>query len=125
MGRGAFNQPTKPKTMTTNQAEANYAQFSRDPSRIDGAVHNTVTARLGTAFDYNAGEPLDAVEIAFVQEPYGNVRSILVADLAAAKGLRDQLDQILKEHALIPPTQVDSLGTAPGMPTSSNDRFNA
>jgi len=81
-----------------NQKEENYAKFSNDPDRIDGAVHNTTTARIGVAFNYSAMEPLDAVEIAFSNEPHGNMRSIMVVDMAAAKALRDCLDAALREH---------------------------
>jgi len=81
-----------------NHQEENYARFCKDPDRIDGAVHNTATARLGVAFNYSAMEPLDAVEIAFTTEPHGNIRSIMVVDMAAAKALRDRLDAALKEH---------------------------
>jgi hypothetical protein len=112
--------------MKSERAEENYARFSNDPARIDGSVHNTVSARLGTAFNYSAMEPMDAIEIAFANEPHGNMRSVLVADMAAAKALRDQLDQILKEHALIPPVQVAAIPEdeeRPGMPTSRHDRF--
>ena len=107
------------------RGEENYVRFSKDPTRIDGSVHNTVSARLGSAFNYRAMESLDAVEMAFTVEPYGNIRSILVVDMDAAKALRDQLDEILKEHALIPPIQSGNDDIAPGMPTSARDRFSA
>lgn len=84
--------------MKSEYAEQNYARYSASPDRIDGAVHNTVTARLGVAFNYSAMEEIDAVEIAFANEPHGNMRSIMVADIAAAKSLRDRLDAALKEH---------------------------
>ena len=84
--------------MKSEQAEQNYAKFSTAPDRIDGAVHNTTTARLGVAFNYSAMEQMDAVEIAFANEPHGNMRSIMVVDMAAAKALRDRLDAALKEH---------------------------
>lgn len=84
--------------MKSERAEQNYARYSARPDRIDGAVHNTVTARLGIAFNYSAMEAIDAIEIAFANEPHGNMRSILVADIAAAKALRDRLDAGLNEH---------------------------
>ena len=84
--------------MKSEQAEQNYAKFRTAPDRIDGAVHNTATARLGIAFNYSAMEQIDAVEIAFANEPHGNMRSIMVVDMAAAKALRDRLDAALKEH---------------------------
>ena len=84
--------------MKSEQAEQNYAKFSAALDRIDGAVHNTTTARLGVAFNYSAMEQIDAVEIAFANEPHGNMRSIMVIDMAAAKALRDRLDAVLKEH---------------------------
>jgi len=84
--------------MKSENAEQNYAKFSAASDRIDGAVHNTTTARLGVAFNYSAMEQIDAVEIAFANEPHGNMRSIMVVDMAAAKALRDRLDAALKEH---------------------------
>ena len=84
--------------MKSEQAEQNYAKFSTVPYRIDGAVHNTATARLGVAFNYSAMEQIDAVEIDFANEPHGNMRSIMVVDMAAAKALRDRLDAVIKEH---------------------------
>lgn len=81
-----------------NQKEENYQRFSKGPDRIDGSVHNRVVARLGTAFDYGEMEPLDVVEMAFTVEPHGNIRSMMVVDMAAAKSLRDQLDAAIKEH---------------------------
>ena len=71
--------------MKSKQAEENYARFSANPDRIDGAVHNTATARLGVGFNYSAMEQIDAVEIAFANEPHGNMRSVMVVDMAAAK----------------------------------------
>jgi hypothetical protein len=85
--------------MKNQNAEQNYARFSVNPDRIDGAVHNTATARLGVGFNYNAMEQIDAVEIAFANEPHGNVRSVMVVDMAAAKALRDRLDAVLAEQA--------------------------
>ena len=73
-------------------------KFRASPDRIDGVVHNTATARLGVAFNYSAMEEIDAVEIAFYNEPRGNMRSIMVVDVVAAKALRDRLDAALKEH---------------------------
>jgi hypothetical protein len=108
-----------------NTKKENYAQFSEAPDRIDGSVHNTVIARLGTAFDYREMKPVDAIEFAFTVEPHGNMRSMLVADMAAATALRDQLTEILKEYALIPPIQPGNDDIAPGMPTSGHDRFSA
>jgi len=84
--------------MKSEHAEQNYARFSASPDRIDGAVQNTVTARLGVAFNYSAMEQIDAVEVAFANEPHGNMRSVMVVDMAAAKALRDRLDAALKEH---------------------------
>ncbi len=84
--------------MKSEHAEENYARYSKDPDRIDGAVHNTATARLGLAFNYSAMEQIDAVEIAFANEPHGNMRSIMVVDMEAAKVLRDRLDALLAEH---------------------------
>lgn len=81
--------------MKNEIGEANYARYSANPNRISGTVHNSVIARSGPAFNYSTMEEIDAVEISFVNEPYGNMRSILVADLAAARTLRDQLDAIL------------------------------
>jgi len=75
--------------------DPNYARFSANPDRLDGAVQNTATARMGVAFNYSAKEQIDAVEIAFANEPHGNMRSILVVDMKAARTLRDQLDAIL------------------------------
>ena len=45
--------------MKNQNAEQNYARFSVNPDRIDGAVHNTATARLGVAFNYSAMEPVE------------------------------------------------------------------
>jgi len=84
--------------MKSEQAQQNYAKFSQDPDCIHGAVHNTATARLGVAFNYSAMEPVDAVEIAFNNEPIGTTRYLMVVDMAAAKALRDRLDAALKEH---------------------------
>ena len=78
--------------------DSNYACFSQNPDRIDGAVQNTVTARLGVAFNYSAMDQMDAVEIAFNNEPIGTTRYLMVVDIAAAKALRDRLDAALKEH---------------------------
>ena len=63
----------------------NYTHFSQNPDRIDGAIHNTATARLGVGFNYSAMEEIDAIEIAFANEPHGNMRSIMVVDLNAAR----------------------------------------
>jgi len=84
--------------MKSEHAEQNYARFSASPDRIDGAVQNTVTARLGVAFNYSAMDQMDAVEIAFNNEPIGTTRYLMVVDMAAAKALRDRLDAALKEH---------------------------
>ena len=84
--------------MKTEQFEQSYARFSASPDRIDGAVQNTVTARLGVAFNYSAMDQMDAVEIAFNNEPIGTTRYLMVVDMAAAKALRDRLDAVLKEH---------------------------
>ena len=81
--------------MKSEQAEQNYARFSTSTDRIDGAVHNTVTARLGDAFNYSAMHQIDAVEIAFANEPHGNMRSSMVVDMEAAKALRDRLNELL------------------------------
>ena len=78
--------------------DPNYARFSATPDRIDGAIHNTATALRGVAFNYSAKEQIDAVEIAFANEPHGNMRSILVVDMEAARALRDQLDAILAKQ---------------------------
>ena len=59
--------------MKSEQAEQNYAKFNAVPDRIDGAIHNTATTRLGVAFNYSAMEQIDAVEIAFTNEPHGKV----------------------------------------------------
>ena len=79
-------------------ANPNYASFNLSPDRIDGSLHNTAKARLGVGFNYSAMELLPAIEIAVSNEPYGNMRSLLVVDMEAAKALRDQLDAALKEH---------------------------
>ena len=84
--------------MKSEQFEQSYARFSASPDRIDGAVQNTVTARLGVAFNYSAMDQMDAVEIAFNNEPIGTTRYLMVVDMAAAKVLRDRLDAVLKEH---------------------------
>ena len=84
--------------MKSEQFEQSYARFSASPDRIDGAVQNTVTARLGVAFNYSAMDQMDAVEIAFNNEPIGTTRYLMVVDMAAAKALRDRLDAVLKEH---------------------------
>lgn len=78
----------------------NYARFSANPDRIEGAIHNTATARLGVGFNYSAMEPVDAVEIAFANEPHGNMRSILVVDMTAARALRDRLNELLEINEL-------------------------
>ena len=84
--------------MKSEQFEQSYARFSASPDRIDGAVQNTVSARLGVAFNYSAMDQMDAVEIAFNNEPIGTTRYMMVVDMAAAKALRDRLDAVLKEH---------------------------
>jgi alkyl hydroperoxide reductase subunit AhpC len=84
--------------MKSEQAEQNYAKFSASPDRIDGSIHNTTTARLGVAFNYNAMEQVDAVEIAFTIEPHGNMRSIMVVDINAARSLRNMLDVVLDKR---------------------------
>ena len=84
--------------MKSEQSEQNYAKFSKDPDRIDGAVHNTANARQGIAFNYSAMELMDAVEIAFNNEPIGTTRYLMVVDMAAAKALRDQLDAAIKKQ---------------------------
>ena len=84
--------------MKSEQFEQSYARFSASPDRIDGAVQNTVTARLGVAFNYSVMDQMDAVEIAFNNEPIGTTRYMMVVDMAAAKALRDRLDAALKEH---------------------------
>ena len=84
--------------MKSEQFEQSYARFSASPDRIDGAVQNTVSARLGVAFNYSAMDQMDAVEIAFNNEPIGTTRYMMVVDMAAAKALRDRLDAALKEH---------------------------
>jgi hypothetical protein len=76
----------------------NDARFSANPDRIEGAIHNTATARLGVAFNFSAMEPVDAIEIAFANEPHGNMRSIMVVDMTAARALRDRLNAIIHEH---------------------------
>jgi len=76
-------------------AEQNYARFSANVERIDGAIHNTATARLGVGFNYSAMEPVAAIEIAFANEPHGNMRSIMGVDMAAAKALRNRLNELL------------------------------
>jgi hypothetical protein len=76
----------------------NYARFSTNPDRIDGAIHNTAAARLGVGFNYSAMEEIDVIEIAFANEPHGNMRSILVVDMNAATALRDRLNALLHEH---------------------------
>lgn len=81
--------------MKYEQKEENYTRFSRNPARIDGAIHNRAVARLGVGFDNNLGDAVDAVEIAFTAEPHGNIRSMMVIDMATAKALRDQLDAII------------------------------
>ena len=81
--------------MSTNESNANYATFKASPNQIEGAIHNTANARKGVAFRYRENEIVDAVEIAFCDEPHGNMRSVLVIDMEAAKRLRHQLDQIL------------------------------
>jgi len=78
--------------------EDNYAAFSKNPDRIEGAIHNTATVRLGVAFNFQAMEPVDAIEIAFANEPHGNMRSILVADMNATRVLRDRLNALIHEH---------------------------
>lgn len=85
------------KTTTTTHEE-NYARFASNPKRIDGAVNNTAKARLGAAFNYSAGEQIDAVEMAFASEPHGNMRTIMVVDMAAARSLRDQLNTLMHGH---------------------------
>jgi len=84
--------------MKSEQFEQSYARFSASPDRIDGAVQNTVSARLGVAFNYSAMDQMDAVEIAFNNEPIGTTRYMMVVDMAAAKALRDRIDAALKEH---------------------------
>ena len=86
------------KTMKSEQAEQNYAKFNAAPDRIDGAIHNTATARIGVAFNYSAMEQIDAVEIAFTNEPHGNMRSIMVVDMNTARALRDKLNALIYEH---------------------------
>jgi hypothetical protein len=76
----------------------NDARFSANPDRIEGAIHNTATDRLGVAFNFSAMEPVDAIEIAFANEPHGNMRSIMVVDMTAARALRDRLNAIIHEH---------------------------
>ena len=78
--------------------DLNYACFSANPDRIDGAVQHTVTARMGVAFNYSAMDQMDAVEIAFANEPHGNMRSIMVVDMTAARALRDRLNALIHEH---------------------------
>ena len=77
----------------------NYAAFRASPDCIDGAIHNTAVARAGRAFDWRMQQSVPAIEIAFANEPHGNMRSVMVVDLQAAKALRDQLDAILAEKA--------------------------
>ena len=84
--------------MRSEEAEQNYVRFNADPDRIEGAIHNTATARLGAGFNYSAMEPVDAVEIAFANEPHGNMRSIMVVDITAARALRDTLNALIHEH---------------------------
>lgn len=86
------------KSEQAEQAEQNYVRFSKNADRIDGAVHNTVSARLGVAFNYSAMEEIGAVEFAFTNEPHGNIRSIMVVDLNAARALRDRLNALIHEH---------------------------
>ena len=76
----------------------NYTRFSQNPDRIDGAIHNTATARLGVGFNYSAMEEIDALEIAFANEPHGNMRYIMVVDMTAARALRDKLNALIYEH---------------------------
>ena len=71
--------------MKSEQFEQSYARFSASPDRIDGAVQNTVSARLGVAFNYSAMDQMDAVEIAFNNEPIGTTRYMMVVDMAAAR----------------------------------------
>jgi hypothetical protein len=78
--------------------EENYAAFNKNPDRIDGAIHNTATARLGVGFNFQAMETVDAIEIAFANEPHGNMRSIMAVDMTAARALRDRLNAIIHEH---------------------------
>ncbi|XHR27633.1 MAG: hypothetical protein ACFUZC_17035 [Chthoniobacteraceae bacterium] len=85
-------------TAKTEQAEQNFARFTEQQDRIEGSIHNTVNARLGTAFNFLSMEETDAVEIAFANEPHGNMRSILVVDLNAARTLRDRLNALIHEH---------------------------
>lgn len=80
------------------QHEENYARFAARPDRIDGALNNTAKARLGPAFNYGIHDEVPSVEIAFSNEPHGNVRSIMVVDMAAARSLRDQLNALIYEH---------------------------
>ena len=75
--------------------DSNYACFSQNPDRIDGAVQNTVTARLGVAFNYSVMDQMDAVEIAFNNEPIGTTRYLMVVDMESARALRDRLNEIL------------------------------
>jgi len=81
---------------TEEQKNEAYDAYSNRTDRISGAIHNTVTATAGTGFDYGEYEPLAVVEVAFTVEPHGNMRSLMVMDLPAAKALRDQLNAILK-----------------------------
>jgi hypothetical protein len=85
-------------TAKSEQAEQNFARFIERQDRIEGAIHNTASARMGVAFNFSAMEEIDAVEIAFANEPHGNMRSILVVDLNAARALRDRLNALIHEH---------------------------
>lgn len=78
--------------------EENYAAFSKNPDRIEGSIHNTATVRLGIGFNFQAMESVDAIEIAFANEPHGNMRSILAVDMTAARALRDRLNVLIHEH---------------------------
>lgn len=78
--------------------EENYASFSKNPDRIEGSIHNTATVRLGIGFNFQAMEPVAAIELAFTNEPHGNMRSILVVDMSAARKLRDRLNALIHEH---------------------------
>jgi hypothetical protein len=78
--------------------EENYAAFSKNPDRIEGSIHNTATVRLGVGFNFQSMESVDAIEIAFANEPHGNMRSILVVDMTAARALRDRLNALIHEH---------------------------
>lgn len=85
--------------MESEHAKENYRRFSNSPDRIDGAVHNMVSVRRGVAFDYRVMKLMDAVEIGFTVEPHGNMRSVMVVDIAAAKALLDALDAVLATPA--------------------------